>query len=94
MAGQFLSWEEPDADGFAQQVADALQRPVKVISAPDAEHKDAYRLWLALNKDWDAFAKAIRDLAAQAIEVVPATNDTGKVLTQCRVGAFAGNHPC
>ena len=49
--GTIFVWVEPDADGFAQKVADALQRPVKVISAPDAERKDAYRLWLALNKD-------------------------------------------
>ena len=69
--GTIFVWEEPDADGFAQQVADAIQRPVKVISAPDTERKDAYRLWLALNKDWDAFTQAIRNLAAQAIEVTP-----------------------
>jgi hypothetical protein len=69
--GTIFVWVEPDADGFAQAIADALQRPVKAISTPDAERKDAYRLWLALNKDWDAFAKAIRDLVAQAVEVIP-----------------------
>jgi hypothetical protein len=70
-SGTIFVWVEPDAEGFAQAVADALQRPVKAIFAPDAERKDAYRLWLALNKDWDAFAQAIRDLAAQATEVIP-----------------------
>jgi DNA-binding Lrp family transcriptional regulator/energy-coupling factor transporter ATP-binding protein EcfA2 len=70
-SGTIFVWQEPDADGFAQAVADALQRPVKAISALDAERKDAYRLWLALNKDWDAFAKAIRDLVAQAVGVTP-----------------------
>jgi uncharacterized protein (DUF983 family) len=69
--GTIFVWVEPDADGFAQKIVDALQRPVKAIFAPDAERKDAYRLWLALNKDWDAFAKAIRDFVAQAIEVIP-----------------------
>jgi hypothetical protein len=69
--GIVFVWQETDAENFAQQVADALQRPVKVILAPDAERKDAYRLWLALNKDWDAFAKAIRALTAQATEVIP-----------------------
>jgi uncharacterized protein (DUF983 family)/energy-coupling factor transporter ATP-binding protein EcfA2 len=69
--GTIFVWVEPDADGFAQKIADALQRPVKAIFAPDAERKDAYRLWLALNKDWDTFAKVIRDLAAQATEVTP-----------------------
>jgi len=69
--GTIFVWQEPDAENFAQKVADALQRPVKVISAPNAGCKDAYRLWLMLNKDWDAFAKAIRDLTAQATEVVP-----------------------
>jgi hypothetical protein len=69
--GTIYAWVEPDADGFAQAVADALQRPVKAISAPDAERKDAYRLWLALNKDWDAFAQVIADLVAQATEVTP-----------------------
>jgi uncharacterized protein (DUF983 family)/energy-coupling factor transporter ATP-binding protein EcfA2 len=70
-SGTIFVWEEPDADGFAQQIADALQRPVKAIFAPDAERKDAYRLWLALNKDWDAFAKVIHDLVAHAVEVIP-----------------------
>jgi len=79
-SGTIFVWQEPDADGFAQQIADAIQRPVKVISAPDAERKDAYRLWLALNKDWDAFAQAIRDLAAQAIEVTPQQTTQGKRL--------------
>jgi DNA-binding transcriptional ArsR family regulator/energy-coupling factor transporter ATP-binding protein EcfA2 len=69
--GTIFVWVEPDADGFAQAVADALQRPAKAIFAPDAERKDAYRLWLALNKDWNAFAQAIHDLAAQATEVTP-----------------------
>jgi hypothetical protein len=78
--GTIYAWVEPDADGFAQQIADALQRPVKAISTPDAERKDAYRLWLALNKDWDAFAKAIRDLVAQATEVIPQQPTQGKRL--------------
>ncbi len=69
--GTIYAWVEPDADGFAQQIADALQRPVKAIFAPDAERKDAWRLWLSLNKDWKAFAQAIRDLATQATEVIP-----------------------
>jgi hypothetical protein len=69
--GTIYAWVEPDADGFAQQIADALQRPVKAIFAPDAERKDAWRLWLALNKDWNAFTQAIRDLTAQATEVIP-----------------------
>jgi hypothetical protein len=69
--GTIYAWVEPDAYGFVQQIADALQRPVKAIFAPDAERKDAWRLWLALNKDWNAFTQAIRDLAAQATEVIP-----------------------
>jgi hypothetical protein len=69
--GTIYARVEPDADGFAQQIADALQRPVKAIFAPDAERKDAWRLWLALNKDWNAFTQAIRDLTAQATEVIP-----------------------
>jgi hypothetical protein len=78
--GTIFAWQEPDADGFAQKVADVLQRPVKVISAPDAKRKDAYRLWIALNKDWEAFAKAIQDLVAQAIEVIPRQTTQGKRL--------------
>jgi hypothetical protein len=69
--GTIYAWVEPDADGFAQAVADALQRPVRAIFAPDAKRKDAWRLWLSLNKNWDAFAQAIRDLAEQAVEVFP-----------------------
>jgi uncharacterized protein (DUF983 family)/energy-coupling factor transporter ATP-binding protein EcfA2 len=69
--GVVFVWQEPDADGFAQAVADALQRSVKAIFAPDAERKDAWRLWLVLNKDWNAFAQIIADLVAQATEVTP-----------------------
>jgi hypothetical protein len=79
-SGTIFVWQEPDADGFAQAVADALQRPVKAIFAPDAERKDAWRLWLALNKDWNAFAQAIRDLVAQAIEVTPQQTTQGRRL--------------
>ncbi len=79
-SGTIFVWVEPDADGFAQAVADALQRPVKAIFAPDAERKYAWRLWLSLNKNWDTFAQAIRDLAAQAIEVVPQQTTQGKRL--------------
>jgi hypothetical protein len=78
--GVVFVWEEPDADGFAQAVADALQRPVKATSAPDAERKDAWRLWLSLNKDWNAFAQAIRDLTAQATEVIPQQPTQGRRL--------------
>jgi hypothetical protein len=78
--GTIFVWVEPDADGFAQAIADALQRPVKAIFAPDAERKDAWRLWLALNKDWNAFAQAIRDLVAQAIEVTPQQTTQGRRL--------------
>jgi hypothetical protein len=70
-SGTIFVWVEPDADGFAQAVADAFQRPVKAIFAPDAERKDAWRLWLSLNKDWNAFAQIIADLVAQATEVTP-----------------------
>jgi hypothetical protein len=79
-SGTIFVWVEPDADGFAQAVADALQRPVKAIFAPDAERKDAYRLWIALNKDWEAFEKAIQDLVEQAIEVIPRQTTQGKRL--------------
>ena len=53
--GTVYVWQEPDAPHFAQQVAQALQRSVKVITPPDPENKDAYRLWLACGKDWDKF---------------------------------------
>ncbi|MFZ8851869.1 MAG: AAA family ATPase, partial [Armatimonadota bacterium] len=79
-SGTIFVWQEPDADGFAQAVADALQRPVKAIFAPDTERKDAWRLWLVLNKDWNAFAQAIRDLVAQAIEVTPQQTTQGRRL--------------
>jgi hypothetical protein len=79
-SGTIFVWQEPDADGFAQAVADALQRPVKAIFAPDTERKDAWRLWLALNKDWNAFAQAVRDLVAQAIEVTPQQTTQGRRL--------------
>jgi hypothetical protein len=78
--GTIYAWVEPDADGFAQAVADALQRPVRAIFAPDVERKDAWRLWFVLNKDWNAFAQAIRDLTAQATEVIPQRPTQGKRL--------------
>jgi hypothetical protein len=67
--GVVYVWVEPDAADFAQDVANALQRPVKVIYPPDYA-KDAYRLWLACGKDWVRFKAEIDRLIANATEEV------------------------
>jgi DNA polymerase III epsilon subunit-like protein len=74
--GVVYVWVEPDAADFAQQVANALQRPVKVISPPVPEEdpkalKDAYRLWLVCEKDWVRFKAEIDRLIANATEIAP-----------------------
>jgi hypothetical protein len=58
MVGQFLLGRSLTPMVLLKQVADALQRPVKVISAPDAERKDAYRLWLALEQGLGRFCQS------------------------------------
>jgi len=70
-AGTIFVWHEPDAEGFAQKVANALQRSVKVIFPPEGLEKDAYRVWLAQNKDWNALRATVRDLLESAVEVAP-----------------------
>jgi len=68
--GVIYVWVEPDAADFAEKVANALQRPVKVITPPDFA-KDAFRLWLACEKDWDRFKAEIDRLIANATEIAP-----------------------
>jgi len=74
-AGTVYVWREPDAAEFPQKVANALQRPVKVIYPPVLEEdpkalKDAYRIWVACGKDWKKFAGEISGLLENATEVV------------------------
>jgi len=64
-------WQENDAPQFAQAVAQALQRSVKVISLPDPDQKDAFRLWLANGKDWGRFKEVVKDLLEGAEELAP-----------------------
>ena len=69
-AGSIYVWREPDAAKFPQEVANALQQPVKVIYPPDYA-KDAHRIWLACKKDWDRFRDEIVGLIQNATEVAP-----------------------
>jgi hypothetical protein len=74
--GVVYVWVEPDAKDFAQRVANALQRPVKVINPPVHEEdpkalKDARRIWLACGKDWDRFRGEIVGLTQKATEIAP-----------------------
>jgi DNA polymerase III epsilon subunit-like protein len=74
--GVIYVWVEPDAKDFAQEVANALQRPVKVISPPVNEEdpkalKDACRIWLACRKDWNEFKAEIDRLLQNATEIMP-----------------------
>jgi hypothetical protein len=68
--GVIYVWVEPDAKDFAQEVANALQRPVKVIYPPDYA-KDALRIWLAHGKDWEALRSIVNDLIGSATEIAP-----------------------
>jgi DNA polymerase elongation subunit (family B) len=74
-AGTIYVWLEPDAPEFARKVANALQRPVKVISPPVPEDdpkalKDAKRLWVkCCGKDWEKFKATINELLENATEV-------------------------
>jgi DNA polymerase elongation subunit (family B) len=75
--GVIFVWQENDAEGFAQQVANALQRPVKVINPPVTEEdaktlKDAFRIWVNYcGKDWEKFKAAIKELLQSATEITP-----------------------
>jgi len=74
--GMIFVWVEPDAAEFPQKVANALQRPVKVITPPVPEEdpkvwKDAKRLWVNYcGKDWEKFKAVINELLQNATEVV------------------------
>jgi DNA polymerase elongation subunit (family B) len=78
--GVIYAWNEPDAEGFAQDIANALQRPVKVISPPDYA-KDAFRLWVACGKDWDKFVGEISGLLENVTEVAPQPATEHKIVT-------------
>jgi len=69
--GVIYVWQENDAPQFAQQVAQILQRSVKVISPPDPDQKDAFRIWLACGKDWDDFRQVVKDLIDDATDQQP-----------------------
>jgi len=68
--GTVYVWQEPDATDFAQQVANALRVTVKVITPPE-DAKDAYRLWVAREKDWDEVEDIVRKLLERATEIAP-----------------------
>jgi hypothetical protein len=80
--GVVYVWQETDAAGFAQQVANALQRTVKVINPTDYA-KDAYRIWLNCGKDWGALKSVVRDLLDSATEIAPQSVTVPKIV---RVG--------
>jgi hypothetical protein len=75
--GEIFVWLEPDVEDFAQKVANALQRPVKVIKPPVHKDdlkkwKDAKRLWLDYcGKDWEKFEVVVKELLANATEIAP-----------------------
>ncbi|MFZ8852248.1 MAG: AAA family ATPase [Armatimonadota bacterium] len=81
--GVVYVWVEPDAKDFAQKVANALQRPVKVIYPPDYA-KDAFRLWLACGKDWDRFRGEIVRLTQNTTEIAPQPEQATKPQTNGR----------
>jgi hypothetical protein len=81
--GVVYVWVEPDAKDFAQKVANALQRPVKVITPPDYA-KDAYRIWLACGKDWDRFRDEIIRLTQKTTEIAPQPEQATKHQTNGR----------
>jgi hypothetical protein len=68
--GTVYVWCEPDANKFPLKVANALQRPVRVINPPDYA-KDALRIWLAHGKDWEALKSIVNDLIEGATEIAP-----------------------
>jgi hypothetical protein len=80
--GVVYVWQETDAAGFAQQVANTLQRTVKVINPTDYA-KDAYRIWLNCGKDWGALKSVVRDLLDSATEIAPQSVTVPKIV---RVG--------
>jgi hypothetical protein len=79
--GMVYVWQEPDATDFAQQVASALQRPVKVITPNDAA-KDAFRIWQAQEKNWAMLKLIICDLIEGATEVAPQPEPKTEVAPQ------------
>ena len=75
--GVVFVWVEPDAAEFPQKVANAMQRPVKVIYPPVPEDdpkawKDAKRLWVNYcSKDWEKLKVVINKLLQNATEIAP-----------------------
>jgi hypothetical protein len=73
--GEIYVWCEPDAPETPQLVANALQRPVKVITPPVTEEdpkalKDGFRIWLDCGKDWEKLKGKINELLENVTEEV------------------------
>ncbi|MEM3146949.1 MAG: DUF3631 domain-containing protein, partial [Archaeoglobaceae archaeon] len=77
---QIFAWVEPQADDFAQGVADALQRPVFAFHSPNPQAKDAYRLLKA--NGWDIMKTRDQVVCAMqaTVEVLPTPRTLAEIL--------------
>jgi hypothetical protein len=73
--GNIFVWVEPDASTFAQQVANALQLPVKALYVSPGR-KDAFRVWLSLDKDWERFGSFIHKLLRSEVKDIEPGNNS------------------
>ncbi len=64
-------WQEPDAEGFAQTIANQLGCAVECITPPSKENKDAYRLLRECNYDWEKFTEIIEGLCEESETIQP-----------------------
>jgi|GEM_PF-1766746 len=77
---QIFVWVEPQADDFAQGVANALQRPVFAFHSPNPQAKDAYRLLKA--NGWDIMKTRDQVVCAMqaTVEVFPPPKTLAEIL--------------
>ncbi len=66
-----FAWIEPQAEDFAQNIANALQRPIKAFTAQSSQLKDAWRILRENSGDIERTRQQVEQLMAKSFEVVP-----------------------
>ncbi|MEM1553041.1 MAG: hypothetical protein QXH03_10295 [Candidatus Bathyarchaeia archaeon] len=65
------AWIEPQAEDFAQNIANALQRPIKAFTAQSSQLKDAWRILRENSGDIERTRQQVEQLMASSFEVTP-----------------------
>lgn len=66
-----FAWIEPQAEDFAQNIANALWRPIKAFTTQSSQLKDAWRILRENSGDIERTRQQVEQLMASSFEVTP-----------------------